>query len=74
MLVGYKFNQLTENILMIHIDLNEQEREILDKALQSYLSDLSYEISDTDDMDFRENLKAKRSVLEKIKDALEKAK
>jgi hypothetical protein len=58
---------------MIHIDLNEQEREILDKALQSYLSDLSYEIADTDDTDFREALKVKRSVLEKIKDAVEKA-
>ena len=59
---------------MIHIDLNEQERKILDETLQSYLSDLSYEISDTDDLDFREALKVRRSVLEKIKDAVEKAK
>ena len=58
---------------MIQIDLNEQERETLNETLQSYLSDLSYEIADTDDMDFRESLKARRSVLEKIKEAVEKA-
>jgi hypothetical protein len=59
---------------MIHLDLDEQEREILDETLQSYLSDLNYEIADTDDHDYREKLKARRSVLDKIKDALEKAK
>lgn len=56
---------------MIHLDLDEQERLILDETLLSYLSDLSYEIANTDQYDFRERLKAKRAVLEKIKDALE---
>ncbi|MGD8592473.1 MAG: hypothetical protein PVF82_06540 [Gammaproteobacteria bacterium] len=58
---------------MIHLDLDEQEREILDETLQSYLSDLNYEIADTDDHDYREKLKGRRAVLEKIKDAIEKA-
>ena len=39
---------------MIQIDLNEQERKILDETLTSYLSDLSYEIADTDNMDLIE--------------------
>lgn len=58
---------------MIHLDLDEQEKQILDIALTSYLSDLSYEIADTDKQDYREQLKARRVVLEKIKGALEQA-
>ena len=56
---------------MFHLDLDEQERQILDETLQSYLSDLSCEIADTDSMDYRDKLKAKRAVLLKIKEALE---
>ena len=56
---------------MIHLDLDEQERQILDETLQSYLSDLSYEIADTDQQDYRDQLKAKRAVLTKIKEALD---
>lgn len=58
---------------MIHLDLDDQEREILDETLKSYLSDLSYEIADTDSQDYREQLKARRVVLEKIKAALDEA-
>jgi hypothetical protein len=58
---------------MIHLDLDEQEREVLSKVLLNYLSDLSYEIADTDSLDFRNELKAKRAVLEKIQQALGKA-
>ena len=58
---------------MIHLDLDEQEKTTLDEFLQSCLSDLSYEIADTDDYDYRETLKAKREVLEKTRAALEKA-
>ncbi len=57
---------------MIQLELSDQERQILDETLQSYLSDLSYEIADTDLYDFREQLKAKRAVLEKIKEAITK--
>ena len=57
---------------MIQIELSDQEKQILEETLQSYLSDLSYEIADTDQYDFREQLKAKRAILEKIKEALTK--
>ncbi len=58
---------------MIHLDLDDEERAILGEVLKSYLSDLSYEIADTDMQDFREMLKAKRAVLQKIQNALEHA-
>jgi len=58
---------------LIHLHLDDQEKEILDETLKSCLSDLSYEIADTDKKDFREQLKTRRAVLEKIKSALEQA-
>ena len=56
---------------MIQLNLDDQEREILSDTLKSYLSNLSYEIADTDNQDYRDKLKAKRAVLEKIKAALD---
>ena len=58
---------------MVHLELNEQEKQILVETLTNFLSDLSYEIADTDLQEFRERLKARRVVLEKIKEALEQA-
>ncbi len=58
---------------MINLELNDQELLILNETLQNYLSDLSYEISNTDLQNYREQLKARRVVLEKIKNALEQA-
>jgi hypothetical protein len=51
---------------MIHLDLDATERTILMEVLQSQLADLSYEIADTDQFDFRQELKTKRDVLHKI--------
>ena len=56
---------------MIQLDLNPQEKEYLIEALESYLSDLRYEIADTDSIDFREQLKAKKNALEKVLAALQ---
>ncbi len=56
---------------MIHLDLDSNEKEVLSAALKSYLSDLSYEIADTDKMSFREALKAKRDILKKVLDAVD---
>ena len=53
--------------------LTDAEREALVNALQSYLSDLRYEIADTDSHDFREGLKAKRVLLEKVVTQLQSA-
>jgi hypothetical protein len=59
---------------MIHLDLDALEQKTLLETLESYLSDLSYEIADTDQFDFREQLKAKRAVLKKILTAVKQAK
>ncbi len=58
---------------VINLELNDEESLILNETLESFLSDLSYEISNTDLKKFREQLKARRVVLEKIKNALEQA-
>ncbi len=50
---------------MIQLDLNATETTHLIEALESYLSDLRYEIADTDSQDFRELLKEKKAALEK---------
>jgi hypothetical protein len=58
---------------MIQLDLTEAEKALLIEALESYLSDLRYEIADTDSQDFRERLKAKKAALEKTLAALKSA-
>jgi len=56
---------------MIQLDLTEAEAAILREVVESALSNLSYEIADTDRQDFRNDLKARRDVLKKVQDALD---
>ena len=56
---------------MIQLSLDEEERQALSVTLKSYLSNMSYEIANTDRMTFREELKAKRDLLQKVLDAVE---
>ena len=58
---------------MIQVDLDTTERTILMETLESYLSDMSVEIADTDRLEFREQLKARRDVLNKILEAVKRA-
>ncbi len=51
---------------MIRIELTDAEATTLEDVLDSYLSDLRMEIADTDQMDFRESLKARKKVLEDV--------
>lgn len=46
--------------------LTEQERDELRLALRTYVTDLRMEISHTDRYELREELKAKRAVLEEV--------
>lgn len=55
---------------MLVINLNQEEQEILRMVLESYLSDLRMEISDTDSWDFREHLKERKAVIIKVLDSL----
>jgi hypothetical protein len=51
---------------MVHIELEPTDAQILKMVLESYLSDLRMEIADTDSMEFREKLKARKMVLRKV--------
>jgi hypothetical protein len=50
----------------IEIKINSEDAKILSDVLESNISDLSVEISDTDRLDFRDSLKSKRNVLQRI--------
>lgn len=55
---------------MVQLDINDEEREILVGVLDSYMSDLRMEISNTDSQDVREMLKTRKDVLKKVRDSL----
>ena len=50
---------------MVHLDLADNEARLLSELIESTLSNLSYEISDTDTKEFRDSLKAKRDFFSK---------
>ena len=57
----------------MQLELSQEEREVLADALSSYVSNLRYEISDTDNYDYRSGLKAREETLNKILSALQSA-
>jgi hypothetical protein len=56
---------------MYEISLSLKELEILVTAIESYLSDLRMEITDTDSKDYREMLKERKDALAGILDSLQ---
>ena len=58
---------------MHQLDLSSEQREVLLETLNSALADLRFEIGDTDSYDFREGLKARKTIFEQIVAALESA-
>ena len=55
----------------MQLELESRHRSTLLEVLESYLSDLRYEIADTDSMAFRDGLKEKKAVLMEIVEMLE---
>ena len=55
---------------MITIELSEAESEVLRQILEVDLSDLRMEIADTDSFNFRDDLKGRKEVLQKVLDSL----
>ncbi|MFO7261216.1 MAG: hypothetical protein DIU52_008660 [bacterium] len=51
---------------MVRLELDRQQAEMLREMLESYLGDLRMEISQTDQMDFREDLKTKEALLKDV--------
>jgi len=58
---------------MIHLNLNIEEREAIINVLESYLSNLRYEIADTDNMKFRNGLKERKVLLTKLLNTLKQS-
>lgn len=58
---------------MMQINLTAEEAEMLSEVLRSYLSDLRFEIADTDSSFFREGLKERETFLKRVIEDLGKA-
>ena len=55
---------------MAQFDLTGEEAAVLRQALESYLSDLRMEIVDTEQMDYREELKRQEEILTRLEERL----
>ena len=55
---------------MIQIQLTEEERDVLAEVLAAFVSDTRFEVSNTENMNFREDLKRKESVIKKLLEKL----
>jgi hypothetical protein len=51
---------------MPQLELDAHEAAVLKEALESATSDLGYEIANTDKKDFRDKLKEKKAVLQRL--------
>lgn len=60
---------------MANLELSKHEGEVLTEMLESVISDLGYEIANTDSANYRDGLKGKRAVaaaiLQRLRDAAE---
>jgi hypothetical protein len=54
----------------MHLDLSENEAELLREVLDSARRDLSYEIASADRPSYREGLRERRAALEHVLDAV----
>ncbi len=54
----------------MQMTLDPKEQEILAWALKNYISDLGHEIADTENKEFRDDLKERKAVLIAIVDRL----
>jgi ribonuclease HII len=59
---------------MIRLKLDENEREILLQLLENCISDLRVEITDTDNLDYKNMLKGRKVVMIKLLEALQSTK
>ena len=48
------------------LQLADEEAELLKSVLEEYISELRMEVSNTDSMDFREDLKRKEAILKSL--------
>jgi hypothetical protein len=53
-------------VVMIRLELTEEEAAVLERRLESAVSDLRMEITSTDDLDYREGLKRDKLAMEHV--------
>jgi hypothetical protein len=56
---------------VISIDFTSAERKLLREMIDGMLSELRMEIADTDRLDYREMLRARKVVLQRVLDAMD---
>jgi hypothetical protein len=56
---------------MIHLELTDEQQEVLQEVLEVDLADLRMEIHETDDHDFKQGLRNKEKIMAKILAALQ---
>jgi hypothetical protein len=56
---------------MLSIDFTTAERDVLREMVSGMLSELRMEIADTDRLEYREMLRARKNVLQRVLDAIE---
>ncbi len=52
--------------IMENLEFSQQERDILNKIVTSYLSELRMEIADTDQLSFKKELRKEEELLNKL--------
>ena len=55
---------------MLSIDFSAAENDVLREMIDGMLSELRMEIADTDRLDYREMLRARKQVLQRVLDAI----
>lgn len=55
---------------MVTLELNVEEQNMLARILTSYLSDLRFEVADTDRLEWREKLKGEEEFVKKLLNTL----
>jgi hypothetical protein len=58
---------------MPNLELTEDERRTLAEMLESAVSELGYEIANTDSADYRDGLKAKKATASKVLERLKQS-
>jgi hypothetical protein len=56
---------------MLSIELTTAERDVLREMVSGMLSELRMEIADTDRLEYRDMLRARKTVLQRVLDAIE---
>lgn len=55
---------------MVHFNLRPEARDLVVRILENYLGDLRIEVGDTEDFNYRSELKAEEMLVREILDAL----